>query len=198
MTRLRLSRLGRDQSGITIVEFGIVAPVLLLMLMGFFDLAHRAYAQTILQGELEDAGRDSTLQTGAINTASLDAQVQSIVRKVVGPSATFTPLRLSYTNFSDIGTPERFVDLAPLNNRYDAGECFEDVNGNGVWDADRGRTGQGSAQDAVVYRITVAYPRLFPMAGLLGWSETQEIRASTVLRNQPFAPQTIPPVTVCT
>jgi Flp pilus assembly pilin Flp len=188
----------RDERGITLVEFALVTPVLLLMMMGFFDLTHRAYALTVLQGAIEEAGRNSTLQTGAVNTASIDAEIADVVGDIVGTGAVFHPAeRLSYQNFADVGTPERFVDNPPANNRYDAGECFEDVNANGTWDADRGRTGPGSAQDVVLYRVRITYPRLFPMAGLLGWSPQQEISGTTILRNQPYAPQTIPPVTLC-
>lgn len=192
-----LRRLRAQDAGISTVEFGLVSPVLILMLMGFYDLAHSAYTQAVLQGSVEDAGRLSTLQTGTANSTIIDNAVKDVVRPIVGQAATFASERLSYASFSDVGTPERFVDKAPYNNRYDAGECFEDVNGNGAWDADRGRTGQGNAQDVVVYKITVTYPRMFPMAGFLGWSANQAISASTVLRNQPWAPQTIPPVTVC-
>lgn len=197
MTRALLRRLRAHEAGISAVEFALVAPVLLLMLMGFFDLAHRAYALTVLQGAVEDAGRKSTLQSGTANTAVIDAAVKTMVQPIVGNNATFASTRSSYSTFSDVGTPERFVDKAPLNNRYDPGECFEDTNGNGVWDADRGRTGQGNAQDIVVYKINVSYPRMFPLGGLLGWPANETVAASTVLRNQPWAPQTIPTVNVC-
>lgn len=197
MSRWQLRRLGIENSGISAVEFGLVAPVLLLMMMGFFDLAHRAYALTVLQGAVEDAGRRSTLQSGTANISSIDAAVTKVVRPILGNDAVFTPGRTSYTTFSDVGTPERFVDKAPFNNKYDPGECFEDANGNGVWDADRGKNGQGNAQDIVVYKISVSYPRMFPMAGLLGWPENETVGASTVLRNQPWAAQAIPTVNVC-
>ena len=85
------------------------------------------------------------------------------------------------------------------NGKYDKGECFEDVNGNGVWDSDMGEGGQGGADDAVLYTMTVSYNRLFPMAKMLGWSATQTITASTVLRNQPYGTQsTSTPQTICT
>jgi Flp pilus assembly protein TadG len=190
----------RDSRGISTVEFALVAPVLLLMIMGFFDLAHREYATAVLQGSLQKAARDSTLESGTAQATTLDAAVKSQVTKILGSKAVFaTPVRLSYYDFGRVGQAETFVDKIPKNNKYDKGECFQDVNGNATWDADLGKTGNGSAEDVVVYQQTVTYPRLFPMAKLLGWSTTQQITASTVLRNQPYGNQA-PPVstTICT
>ncbi len=193
----RMFPLGRDQRGITVVEFAMVAPVMMIMMMGFFDLAHREFARVILQGAVTKAARDSSLELGPTNTAAIDAKVVSSVREVIGVSATFTPTRLTYSNFSEVGQPERYVDGTPANSRYDLGECFDDVNGNGVWDSDLGRNGQGGARDAVLYRMTVTYPRLFPMAGLVGLSPTVSIDASTVMRNQPYGDQALPTFAVC-
>ena len=193
-----LSRAARDRRGIAATEFALVAPVLIAMIVGFFDVAHSAYVSAVLQGELERAGRSSTMQSGTSSTAAIDAAVSEIVSEIIGDGATFASTRLNYSSFSEAGTPERFIDKTPFNNRYDPGECFEDTNANGRWDADRGRTGQGGANDVVVYKITVTYPRMFPMAGLFGWSDNQSITASTLLRNQPYAPQAIPVVNICT
>lgn len=197
--RRGLRSIAADERGITLVEFGLVAPVMLLMMMGFFDLAHQAYASSILQGAMQQAARDSTLESGSATTQSalIDAFVEERVRDVTGDEATFSSTRLSYYDFGSVGRPENFVDAAPLNGTYDPGECFEDVNGNGTWDADLGKSGQGGAQDAVLYRMTVTYPRLFPMAGLLGWSNEQVISATTVLRNQPYGAQTKPVFAIC-
>ncbi|MDB5672609.1 MAG: hypothetical protein JWO25_3568 [Alphaproteobacteria bacterium] len=195
-------RIARDRKGISTVEFALVAPVLLLMIMGFFDLAHREYATAVLQGALQKAARDSTLETGTANGATIDAAIQAQVKKVLGKGTQFTPApqRFSYTDFSGVGQAETFIDKPPLNGKYDKGECFQDVNGNGKWDADIGVNGNGGAQDAVTYKVFVSYPRLFPMAKLLGWSANQTISASTVLRNQPYGDQAAPPpvTQICT
>jgi hypothetical protein len=81
----------------------------------------------------------------------------------------------------------------------DPGECFTDENGNGSWDADPGVSGQGSASAVTLYTMTASYPRVFPVAGLLGWSSSTTISASTLLKNQPYATQTTNAnVTICT
>ena len=59
--------------------------------------------------------------------------------------------------------------------------------------------GQGGANDVTYYKMTVTYPRLFPFAWLIGWSATQTISAATILKNQPYATQTVTTVqTICT
>ena len=186
-----------DDSGATLIEFAIVAPVMLLMLIGFFDLGHSMYVRAVLQGAVQKAGRDSGLESGTINAGSIDTKVQAQVRAVTGSRATFSSRRQSYSSFSQVADPEAYVD-ANSDGNYDVGECYEDENGNGSWDADMGRSGQGGASDIVLYSTTVSYPRLFPMAGLLGWSPDISVSASTILRNQPYGAQTIPSVTRCT
>ena len=84
--------------------------------------------------------------------------------------------------------PEDFTDINGDGDCND-GEPFEDVNGNGTWDADRGQSGSGGARDAVLYTVTVTYPRMFPYMKILGFSDTVTARARTVLRNQPYGPQ---------
>ena len=50
-----------------------------------------------------------------------------------------------------------------------------------------------------MYTASVTYPRLFPMYGLLGWTQNETISASTTLRNQPYGTQTTHTVTArCT
>lgn len=194
MTR-RLFSLWRDTRGATIIEFAIVSPVMILLLMGLGDLSYQIYAQSILNGAMQKAGRDSAIQGGANNTAMIDAQVTSMVRKVAA-NATIVFSRRNYDSFSVI-KPEPFTDTNG-NGVRNAGECYTDINGNSQWDADPGLTGQGGANDVTVYAATVTYPHLFPVVGLLGWPANQTITASTLLKNQPYASQTtVTPATVC-
>ena len=58
-----------------------------------------------------------------------------------------------------------------------------------MWDTDRGVDGMGGARDAVLYTVTVSYPRAFPLMHLIGLPETVTSRSQTVLRNQPYGSQ---------
>jgi Flp pilus assembly protein TadG len=192
MTRRRLPallrRLRRDDSAVTILEFALVAPVMLLLLLGFFDLGYRAYAQLVLQGALHDAARMATV--GGYSMTQIDSRVKTRLSNFATRS-TVTTAADSYYQFSGVSQPELIVgDTAPLN-AYNAGDCFEDQNSNNQYDTDRGRGGTGGSDDIVRYRVTIAYPRVFPLGTLMGWGNTQTLTSETVLRNQPYAGRTI-------
>jgi Flp pilus assembly protein TadG len=189
--------LSRDERGAALIEFAFVVPVFLLLVMGFCELAYQAYVQSVLTGAVQKAGRDATIQ-GA-TTSGIDGSVLTQVQ-AAAPRAAFAtgyPSRKSYAQFGDI-EPEPFVDTNG-NGVRDTGECFTDVNDNDLWDADPGTTGQGGANDAVVYTVAIIYPRLFPLAARMGWGTTQTLSATTTLKNQPYASQqTGTYSTVCT
>jgi len=185
-----------DRRGAVLVEFAILAPVMLIMLMGLGDMLYQVYTQSILNGELQKAARDSGIEGGSSGTATIDAKVQAMVKKIA-PGATFTSTRKSYDTFSEVA-PEPFTD-SNGNGVRDPGECFTDENGNGTWDQDPGAAGQGGASAVTVYTMTATYPRLFPVAGILGWPTTQTVSATTLLKNQPYATQAVHAnTTICT
>ncbi|WP_068076451.1 TadE/TadG family type IV pilus assembly protein [Novosphingobium lentum] len=187
--RRRLRGLARDRSGVSAVEFALIAPALMVTLMGLFDMAYTMYAQTMLQGSLQQAARASTIEGAATTLGSIDSIVSTSVHRVI-PRATLTFVRKSYTNFGDVNMPEDFTD-ADGDGVCDNGEAFEDANGNGTWDRDRGVAGLGGARDAVLYTVTMTYPRAFPMTSLIGLSPNVTTAAATVLRNQPYTDQKI-------
>jgi hypothetical protein len=179
--------LARDTRGNTIVEFAFIAPVLLLMFMGFFDLCYQQYFTSVLRGVVEKAGRDSTLEDGPNKITAIDNRVRELSGQV-NKDATYTFSRKSFKKFGDVNQLEPFTD-ANNNGSYDVGECFEDHNLSGSRDLFVGKDGQGGADDVVVYVVQATYPRLFPMYGLLGWTQNNVVTAQTVLRNQPYADQ---------
>lgn len=185
-----LKRLRRDEGGATLMEFGFVAPVLILMIMGIFDLAHTQYTSALVNGAMQKAGRDLTLESAGINQSAIDQTVIDQVQNVVPDSATVTLEKLSHFEFEDIGEEEEYSDDNGDGICND-GEPYVDYNSNGQWDADRGKAGIGGARDAVLYTAVVSYDRLFPMYGLAGLPQQVEVRASTVLRNQPYDVQDV-------
>ncbi|BDW82685.1 hypothetical protein MACH24_21230 [Erythrobacter sp. Dej080120_24] len=182
------NRLLRDEEGATLTEFGFVAPILILLIMGIFDMAHSQYTSALMNGAMQDAARDLTLETAGSQQSNIDQRVIAAVSDVTPATATVTLEKLSHFDFSDIGEAEEFADDNGDGVCND-NEVFVDVNENGQWDADRGQTGIGGARDAVLYTAVVTYPRLFPMYGLAGMPQDVTLRASTVLRNQPFDEQ---------
>lgn len=189
-------RLLCNEAGATIVEFGMVAPILLLAMMGLFDMSHNIYTSAVVQGAIQKVARDSSIEGSA--AATLDSRVTAAVHSIM-PQATLSFERKAYTNFSDVAQPEDYDDVNG-DGVCGGGEPFEDANGNGAYDTDRGVAGQGGARDAVLYTVTARYPRLFPMAQLAGLSANVTTISRTVLRNQPYSAQNtnVPEVGTCT
>lgn len=195
-------RFRRDKRGATAMEFALVAPVFLLLIMGIFDLGHIMLVDSMLHGAVEKAGRDSTLETGPANAAKIDARVRYQVQLAMA-SAVVTPERLAYQDFTNIGKPEPFVD-DNANGKRDATECYEDINGSKTWDTDASTKGQGGASQVAVYRVTATFPHVFPMPALIGLVTRQpqnkdnvSLTASTVLRNQPYGVTAAAPAIIC-
>ncbi|UAB77200.1 pilus assembly protein [Erythrobacter sp. SCSIO 43205] len=183
-------RLKRDTQGAALTEFALVAPVLILMIMGIFDMAHSSYTNSLMNGAIQKAARDLTLETGVVRQEDIDDRVINQVRNVVPATAKVELVKLSHFEFEDIGQEEEYTDTNG-NGKCDGGEPYIDYNNNGQWDKDRGAEGIGGARDAVLYTVNVSYDRLLPMAYLAGLSDTINLSASTVLRNQPYAEQVV-------
>lgn len=181
------ARLGRDVRGVTLVEFALVAPLLLLILMGGLEIGHRAYLVALLRGEVNKAGRDLTLEDAQAPTRR--AEIENRVRTAMVPltaAGQIAFFRTAYRDYANVATTaEDFID-ANHDGRCNANEVFSDTNGNGIWDADGGRVGDGGgAKDVVVFRADLTYDRL-PLGRLLGLPRQTTISATTYLRNQPF------------
>lgn len=182
------------QSGATAVEFALVAPSLFLVILALCDLGLRQYIAAQLQGSLDQAAR--TVTVGGVTAATVTNFVKGRVQRIL-PNATVTLTTSSYDDFSKVGKPEPITtDTAPLGT-YNTGDCFLDMNQNGVWDSDSGTTGTGSSDDIVYYTAVASYPALFPLARMLGWPTTETVSATVMVRNQPYATQA-QPVVKCT
>jgi Flp pilus assembly protein TadG len=192
--------LRRDRQGATAIEFAIVCPVMLILIMGLSELAFQGYLRSSLTGALQKAARDSTIEGNSSTDANtiIDNNVKASINTIIKNVTWDVTTRESYAHFADIG-PEYFWDNNPANGVYDKNtECFLDTNSNGVWDADPGAAGQGGANAAVVYQMGFTYPRLFPIYRIIGWPNTVHIVAKTILKNQPYKYQNTPDnVLVC-
>ncbi len=189
--RLALQGIARSERGNTIVEFGLIAPVLIVLLMGMLDLGHTLYMRSVLQGAMQKAARDASLETGTQSSVqgTIDAAVTDQVQRLA-KNATVTITRTNFRDYTKAATPakEPFTDTDG-NGACGAGEPYQDNNNSGSWDIDSGRGGQGGAQDTVVYSAQVVYPRLFPFMHVVGLPDKVALGASTALVNQPYGDQ---------
>lgn len=191
---LPLNALRRDAKGATIVEFALIVPVMSVLLLGTLDLGYRSYVNSVMQGALHEAARMGTV--GGVTTAAIETRVRDRLQ-AFSRNATITVTTRSYYDFTGVKTPETITqDTAPIGS-YNAGDCFQDYNGNGVYDLDRGRTGMGGAEDVIHFEVTMTYPHIVPVGKLLGWPGNVTVTQNTVLRNQPYAGRTNSSAVIC-
>jgi len=192
-----------ETGGAALTEFALIAPVLLVLMMGAMDVCHTLYMKTTLEGALQKAARDSSLETTDLTTIDNKIKAQ-ILQLVDEDTSTVTLTRKFYHSFSDAAgaQAEPFTDTngdGLCNN----GEPYEDRNNNNSRDLDGGGTGRGNAKDTVVFTATISYPRMFPLHNLVSLispvtlSPTTTLQARTVLANQPYGDQAAPTVRNC-
>lgn len=179
------ARLCPDSAGVTVIEFALIAPIFLMVIVGGLDLGQMVYAKAVLDGAVEKAARDSTLETG--DTALADGVVKRAVWQIL-PGSRVSATRKNYYDFTNANRGEELDDVNG-DGECSPDEAYTDLNNNDSYDKDLGSDGNGGANDVVVYTVTVRYEPVFAMPLVpLDWS-TREISATAVKRNQPFGKQ---------
>lgn len=179
-----------DRRGAALVEFAFVAPVMCLLLVGSFDEAHTLYMQAALQGVVQKAGRDSSLEDADSDAQNaIDARVKAQVL-VLANNADVTIGRKSYRTFSDAANAkaESWTD-SNGNGTCDQHEPYIDANRNTSWDSDGSNGAQGGAKDKTIYTVTVKYPRMLPLNRFINVPDKQTLVAQAVVQNQPYSDQ---------
>ncbi len=177
----------RNDDGSAAIEFSFTAPLLILTIVAIMEFSMILFLNAVLEGSLRDAARFGVTgftPTGVNREDVIVDKVQSATMGLV-PITTSNITTLAYSDFSEVGQPEPYIDDNPANGMYDVGESFTDVNGNGQWDADMGTPGLGGACDVVVYRVETQWSL---MLGLMASSvgQTIDLTASTAVRNEPY------------
>lgn len=187
----RLRHVLRDRAGVTIVEFAIVAPVMLLLLGGLLEMGYVAFARSTLESAILDASRTARVAECPGEAATL-IEEEVVARMAVVASHDGQPpvleVRSYGEDFGNVGNPEPFNDLDG-NSSFDPGEPFTDINGNGEWDADMGKTGDfGSFGEVVQFSARFNVASILPfVAALINDNDGfYPITADTVVRNEPF------------
>ncbi len=180
--------LGGDRRGASAVEFALVAPSLVLLLLGVVEFGLLMAAQVTLSNAVAESAR-----YGITGRTDPDKDREQVIRELVEEAAggLFDPTLLEvetlvYPDFSSVGRPEPFQDENG-NGVRDPGEPYDDVNGNGQWDEDMGAPGAGGPDEVVLYRVSYpwrifmpVFRPFFPPDGEL------DIEASVAVRNEPF------------
>lgn len=195
----RRRELVSDQKGMAAVEFGLIAFPFALVMMGAFDLGYQMYVRSVVEGSLANAARKASVEAPSFNGtgSTLEERVEETLKNeinAISRDATYTITIKNFEDFSGIGKPEKLTTDVNGNGQFDEtdGDCWKDLNGNGSYDTSAGRDGIGGASDVIFYELDLTMPRMFPLAGLIGVSESYQISAKTVFRSQPYSVTEVP------
>jgi hypothetical protein len=188
MSELRsdtIVRLAQDCRGAAALQFALLAPALVLLVVGSFEVAITLFVAGTMESAVLAASRYGV--TGFTEDGvSREQRIRDIIldRTLGFVDMDETEIRtLVYRSFDQIGAPEPFTD-ENANGQHDSGEPFNDVNGNGSWDDDMGAAGLGGPGDIVLYEVeyeTGALTELFrPIFGRIVH------HAAVAVRNEPF------------
>lgn len=178
----------RAETGATIVEFALIAPVLMLIILGIVEVSLAMLAQNMMEGATFSASRMG--KTGYVAAGQTrEATIRNVLAKRAGILLNMNKVAITskvYQQFSQVGQPEPFID-ANGNGVWDPGENYTDVNGNGQYDKDMGVAGLGNSAQVVVYTVTYPWAIAPPMiAKLIGSAGVLNLTARTVVQNEPY------------
>lgn len=187
--RERFCELVLASSGAAVIEYALLLPVLLLLLMGAIEYNAIMYASTVLEGATTVAAREG--KTGYVQSGmSQQDYIYSMVQNRVKGLLDTTKLQISsksYANLAVVGQPEPCISPAASPCPGTPGVNFVDINHNGVWDPDQGATGLGAAGDVVLYTVQYTWPIMTPlMQNFIGSNGSFTLVSSTIVRNEPY------------
>lgn len=184
-----LRRLIGCRRGVTVLEFAFAAPVVIGAVAAVIELAMVMFVSSLAEGGLREASRFGITGRLPAGTSREEAIASIVTDHTIGlvDGASIAITYMVYPSFGDIGKPEPFTDSDPANGQHDAGEAFNDINGNGQWDVDMGAAGLGGPGDVVLYTIRFDWPLLTPLFAPLAPADGKlRLGASIAVRNEPY------------
>ena len=184
-TRVSKTILGCN-SGITSLEFALISPVFILMVMGIIEFSMIMFTSAVMESATGSTARLGKTGYVAPGTTRQQQLIDSVANKTTGllDPDNITVTTTTYSSFGNVNRPEPYID-DNHNDHYDLGESFTDINGNAQWDEDMGRDNAGNANDIVVYTVSYPWHVMTPVvSAVIGSIYT--IRARTVVKNEPY------------
>jgi hypothetical protein len=182
-TWLRL--LAAEKRGSAAVQFALIAPVLLLLIVGSFEYAVVMFVSGTLESAVLEASRYGATGYEEGGGSRMDRIRAMITDRTLGivNGATADIDTYVFPNFGSITAPEPFTDLNG-NGKWNGGEPFVDLNGNGSRDSGGGAPGPGDACEVVLYVVTYQTQSITGLLRAVMGRITHH--ASVAVRNEPF------------
>lgn len=190
MTRALFRRLRREDRGISAVEFALIAPIFLLLVMGGLEIGHTMYVNAILVGQMQKAARDMSLEGASVTAQQgvVENSVRDAVHKLM-KTADVEFYQESYHSYSDASLP-------PITYKDKDGNVVTSCTTGGTQIINHDVNDRGGAKDVVLLTATVTYPRL-ALGSFFAASPNVTLKTSTLLRNQPSDAQAEKKVLPC-
>lgn len=183
----RIARFSRNKDGAALIEFALIGPIFLFLLIALFETALVFLASALLEGGIREASRFGI--TGRTDLGARDAVIQRVIEDNSVGLLNANDIEVTsevFESFDDIGLVEEFDD-ANGNGLRDPGENFTDTNGNGRYDNGEGVPGVGGPQDIVLYSVTYDWQLITPfLRPLVPPDGIIVLQARTAVRNEPF------------
>ncbi len=182
-----LRRWAKDRRGAAAAEFALIAPMLVLVLVGIAEIGTTLFVGALMEGAVREASRYGiTGQGGAARMQTVRDIIEDTTIGLVDIDVADIGTK-TYADFDSIGQHEPYTDDNPPNGTFDVGEAYVDINGNGEWDTDQGKDGVGDPGEIVVYDITYDLPLLTGMLTQhFGQGGLIKMKSRIAVRNEPF------------
>ncbi len=185
ITRKYKRKFASDDDGVTAVEFALIAPVFVLLLMGIIEFSLIMFVSSAIEGAIAASGRygkTGYTAAGSSRQQQIVATVAARTNGLINPSL-ITVTTTVYPSFDSISKDEPYVDTNH-NGTHDSGEAYTDINHNGQWDS-AGVSGLGNANDIVVYTVSYPWTINTPLIGKF-FGSPYIISSRTVVKNEPY------------
>lgn len=182
-----LRRLRACRKGSTAVEFALLAPLVVVVMMAIVEFALISFAGVVMDGvsaSVSHIGKTGYAPAGTDRLAYLRNQLQVQSGGLLNPSLLSIDIQW-YNGLNDVGKPEPCL-ISACSPASPPG-TYTDVNGNRQWDADQGSPGAGSGGVAALYRLSYPWPLFTPaIRAFFGGAGTVTLSSSAVVRNEGF------------
>lgn len=185
----------RDERGANAIEFSLLAPVFFLVMIGLFEVGLFTYTAVSLESIVARAGREASIGNMTAGGGTRVEQVQQMIRDssepLIGSENIQIDLReLDVAEAGGYSAPiQPDICLEPYGIGIPESQCsqFEDLNGNGVYDAQATSSSAGNAEDVVEINVRLPWRANFAIVkSMFGENGVAVIKASTIVKNEPF------------
>lgn len=176
-------RLRKCERGAVSTEFGMVMVPTLLLLMGSIELSYFGYVKSVISGSIREVARSTA--TGQYTQSELDTIVRGRLSTVgVKPADVIISTSAYQTFDSTVSKPEPLTQDSEPFGQPNVGDCYYDLNKNGLWNSDT----SGGPEDILHYSVSAKHKLLFGITDSIMGAENGAvtIKATTTIKNEPY------------